>query len=250
MEKKDNIKDTKEEVKKEGTKKSLENKEDKLKEKNKENKNQNNKVKNNNKDAKADDSTEKNNNDTKEKNDSEKEESQKVTESEATKLTKVEDIEIDEKKLSKINEEIKENKKNSRNNEVKKEKYIRILRNVVIAVAGIAYISINLIGANRITPEQYQVDLKVFIILSVISAILLFEKAFKSDKFRYALVGIEVLVLGGATIMLLHLYRLQNPNILKYSKYFIIIWSIYYIIKSIIILVRRVSTDKKETENN
>lgn len=114
---------------------------------------------------------------------------------ETTDLIKAEDIEIDEKKLNKINEEIKENKKKSRNNEVKNEKYMRILKNVIIAVIGIAYISITLIGAKKIPTEQYQLDLKVFILLSVVVAIVLFEKAFKVDKFRFALVGIEVLVL-------------------------------------------------------
>lgn len=50
--------------------------------------------------------------------------------------------------------------------------------------------------------------------------------------------------------MLYHLYRLQNTNILRYSKWFILIWGSYYIIKNIIIAIKRVDIDKKETENN
>lgn len=184
-----------------------------------------------------------------------KEENAKIDEvevksNETTDLIKGENIEIDEKKLNKINEEIKENKKKSRNDETRNEKYIRILRNIVIAVIGIAYISITLMGSKRIPSEQYLVDLKVFIILGVIVAIFLFEKAFKTDKFRFALVGIETLILSGTTIMLLHLYKLQNSNILKYSKYFILLWSAYYIIKCIIIIMKRNDINEKETESN
>ena len=152
--------------------------------------------------------------------------------------------------IDKIKSAIKENKEKSKNNANKNEKYMRILQNIIIAVMGIAYITINIMGSKRIPSEQYQIDLKVFIILSVVSAILLFEKAFKADKFRFALLGIELLVLGGATVMLLHLYRVQNPNTLKYSKYFILIWLAYYIIKTIIISIKRVDLDKKATENN
>lgn len=264
MDNKEEKKDTKEDVKKEEQKnKNEKNKEDKTKKEITNNK----KKKDDNKEIveakkpkdKKDNNTKKNENLEKEMTnpkanvDSKKleEKNEKVeNKTDATDLIKSEDIEIDEKKLSKINEEIKENKKKSRNNKIKNGKYVRILRNVVIAVVGIAYISIALMGSKRIPEKQYQLDLKVFIILGVIVAILLFEKAFKSDKFRFALVGIEVLVLSGATIMLLHLYRLQDSNILKYSKYFLLVWSVYYILKNIIIAIKRTDINKKEDENN
>jgi len=225
MDKQENIKDTKEK------KKIVDNKKDELKEKIESTVHSN--IEKDNKDIKMDNN----------KIDESKEEK-------GTEIIKNEDITTDEKKLKKIKEAIKESKEKSKNNEIKNEKYIRIFRNVVIAVMGIAYITINIIGAKRIPQEQYQLDLKVFIVLSVIAAILLFEKAFKDDKFRFALLGIEMLVLGGATIMLLHLYNLQNTNILKYSQYFILTWCAYYIIKSIIIAVKRVDINKKEVQNN
>ncbi len=229
MEKKEKIKDTMEEHKSDEIKKVAK-------------KNQNTNTQKNNIDAK-----EKSNTKTKEEDSIEINERKKIEETKDTNLIKNEDITVDEKKLTKIKEAIKENKEKSKNNKVKNEKHIQIFQNVVIAVMGIAYISINLMGAKRIPQEQYQLDLKVFIILSVISAILLFEKAFKVDKFRYALLGIELLTLGGATIMIMHFYKLQDQNLLKYSKYFLFIWIVYYIIKNIIITVKRVDTDKKET---
>lgn len=154
-------------------------------------------------------------------------------------IIKSEDITIDEKKLQKINQEIKENKKKNRNNIIKNEKYIKILRNVIILIVGMAYIEITLLGLKRIPSHEFETDLKVFIALSLITGIILFEKSYKADNFKYALYGIEILSIGGATIVLLDMLKKQSANMVNFFIGVLIVWIVYYIIKCIVIGLKK-----------
>lgn len=181
--------------------------------------------------------------DIKEEKSKEKKEA-KNTDETKNKLIENEDISTNEKKMQKINEEIKANKRKNRNNILKSQKYIKILRNAIIAIVGIAYIEIMILGMKRIPAHEFETDLKVFITLSMALGIIMFEKAYKADKFRIALHGIEAVSMGGATVILLDLFKKQSPNMINFFIGVLIAWTIYFVIKCIVIGI------KKNEENN
>lgn len=175
-----------------------------------------------------------------------KEEKNKIVEKETKEektdekqIIKSENIAIDKEKLQKINEEIKANKKKNRDSIHKRIKYIEILRNVIIAIVGIAYIEITLLGLKRIPAHEFETDLKVFIILTLFVGIIMFEKAFKADRFKIALHGIESIAMGGATIVLLDLFRKQSSNMVNFFIGVLIVWVIYFVIKCVAIGLKK-----------
>ena len=81
-------------------------------------------------------------------------------------------------------------------------------------------------------------DLKTFAMFIIIIAIVIFEKAYKKDANYLALHGIEMVVLGIETLILLNLYSLENGNF-EYILYGITgAMFTYYMVKSIVILIK------------
>ena len=166
-----------------------------------------------------------------------KEEKEKEDEDENKQKTK-KALEITEEKLEKIKDEIDNNKRKTKKT-VKDTKLSKdIFRNVLIAVIISIYFLFIALGVKTIPITEYLLDLKTFAIFTVIIAIVIFEKAYKKDENYLAIHGLEMVVLGIETLVILNLYSLEN-NYFEYVLYGITGGMFaYYIIKCIVILIK------------
>ena len=146
---------------------------------------------------------------------------------------------IDDKKLEKIGEEIKKNKeKKKKVAKSKDKKYKIILTNIMVAITIVVYFALLILGKQKIPTIEYINDLKTFIIFEVVIAIVLFEKAYKQDNSYLMIHGIEVTILGSATVWILDLFSKQNEAINMYMIITMSVFVLYYLVKSLVIVLR------------
>ena len=146
--------------------------------------------------------------------------------------------EISKEKLDKIKDEIKRSKSKNKNNPKMQKARKSVLRNILIAIMICIYFLFISLGTKTIPATEYVLDLKTFAIFIVIISIVIFEKAYKKDENYLALHGIEMTVVGILTLVILYFYSISY----EYFSYILCsilgLVVVYYIIKSIIILIR------------
>ena len=147
--------------------------------------------------------------------------------------------EID-KNIVELGNKIKEERKLPQDR--KKDLYRNVLRNVITAVLLIVYfVCVNLINLYmNSTTFIYQIN--AFSIILLIAAIVIFEKAYNKDDGKMAIVGIEILLLALATLFLRYVTTKYSLDYVVCLAALSIIFSVYYIIKSIVMYVK----EKKE----
>ena len=108
-----------------------------------------------------------------------------------------------------------------------------VFENLCVAIAVMIYLFFMILGFINIKEEVYNVDLKVFSFITLIIAILLFERAYKKDSGKLCAFGIETLFLAIATMGLLYV-NIELQNIfLPIAASISMIFAIYYVAKSI-----------------
>lgn len=174
-----------------------------------------------------------------EKIEKEIEEKEKIDEDNITETKKKkEDIEISEEKLEKIKDELKNGKQKSKSKPKNKKLKKDIIRNVSICIIVAIYFLFISLGVKTIPVTEYIMDLKTFAIFTVIIAVVIFEKAYKKDADYLALHGLEMVVVGIETLVLLNLYSLEHEHFNKVLNWITIGMIMYYTIKSVIIYVK------------
>lgn len=167
-----------------------------------------------------------------------------LSEAQSKSLLKKEDSEIDAEKLKTIRDEIKTSKKVSKDKVKNSALRKKLQRNLLIAILVTIYFLFIDLGINSIPITVYIQDLKTFTIFIVLIAIVIFEKAYKKDENYLALHGIEMVVIGIETLLILQLYSTGN----EYFKYVLLGITLgmlaYYIIKCLIIYIRYKVTRK------
>lgn len=154
-----------------------------------------------------------------------------------------------QKELDAIKEEIKTETKLPQN-EVEKI-HINILKKMFFATILLAYFICIDIGYLNIKSETFLIVLKVLSMLSIIITVLIYEYAYKKDSDKYAINGIEWMVLSICTVILLHIYKLYNDKFIIMTTIFGLLFMIYYIIKSIVVYIKdKREIRKKIIENN
>lgn len=161
-----------------------------------------------------------------------------VQENEEKSLLKEENIEINHEKLEKIKDEIKKSKKDSKDKIKNSSLRKNLVRNLSIAIIITIYFLFIDLGINSIPVTVYMLDLKTFAIFIAIISIVIFEKAFKKDENYLAIHGIEMILVGVETLLLLQLYSAGN----EYFNYILLAITlgmiVYYLIKCLIIFIR------------
>lgn len=141
--------------------------------------------------------------------------------------------EITINQLEEIKKEIKQNKEKALIKNI--DKYKLILTNVLIAITAILYIWLIIGLGNSLNTITFLSNMKILIIIEIISAIAMFEISNKNQSKSLFFRAIEAFTLISFTMILYGLYGRENPNI----RYFVIgMVSIifgYYVIKSLII---------------
>ena len=133
--------------------------------------------------------------------------------------------------------EVIENKKRIPKDELKKLNN-KVFENILIAIMVMLYLYFIILGSINIATDAFLTDLKVFSILTLLLAIILFEKSFEKSNRNLCIHGIEILVLAIVTLSSIYTYSLfvdKFKLIIAISSF---AFGIYYILKSIIIYIK------------
>lgn len=142
-----------------------------------------------------------------------------------------------ENKKSKINKETKtENETETKKlpEELKK----RLRNNFFIAVGIIIYFGILILAHAKMKLDRLSCDIEIFASVFLLLGIYMLEKSYKKDNGKVAINAIELLVLAFHSLSITYIITLLNYD---FNKYLIIstgAFSIYYILKAIIIYTK------------
>lgn len=141
----------------------------------------------------------------------------------------------DEEKMQLVENEVKKDLKTKNKLPKTEERKLSsvVFENLCVAIAVMIYLFFMILGFINIKEEVYNVDLKVFSFITLIIAILLFERAYKKDSGKLCAFGIETLFLAIVTMGLLYV-NIELQNIfLPIAASISMIFAIYYVAKSI-----------------
>ena len=146
--------------------------------------------------------------------------------------------EINGEKLEKIKDEIKSSKKESKDKIKNATFRKKIQRNLLITILITIYFLFIDLGISTIPITVYMQDLKTFTIFIALIAVVIFESAYKKDENSLAVHGIEMVVVGIETLLLLQLYSAGYEHFNYVLLGITLGMIVYYLIKCIIIYVR------------
>ncbi len=120
---------------------------------------------------------------------------------------------------------------------MKKEKKIsdNVFANILIAVAIMIYFIMINFSYYRLEEDILIIELKILSTGVLILGIIFLEIAYRKGSGKIAMHAIELLVLSGYTLSIMHVVEVKNFVFNDYTLISSYVFSIYYIIKSIII---------------
>lgn len=120
-----------------------------------------------------------------------------------------------------------------------KEKYLKeIYLNVLKAIVVILYFFVLNVAYENISTEYIELGIKIFTMIFLFIAIYIFERAYKKDDDNLAIQGIEILVLSAYTLTSRHITNKYKFDFKTYSSVAAYIFSIYFILKCIVIYTK------------
>ena len=146
---------------------------------------------------------------------------------------------INKNELDTIKNEIKQNKKEKKSSKKTQLKYKKILKNTLIAISILIYFIVLIIGKDLISTIKFITDLKVLILIEVLSSIIIFEISYKQDNFSFAMHGLEILAMAISTVITLDFVNKQNENINYVFAIFVVVFTIYYLIKNLVLALKK-----------
>ena len=153
---------------------------------------------------------------------------------------------IKEENIKKLDEQIKANKIISK--DYKKKMNKRTIFNFLTIFAIVLYLFCLNISSIYTDTNIFLLMLKCFSILLAIISIIYFELAYRKDNERLFLYGIEILVLGIATLFSNYIYYIYFNSFNKIITCFTLVFIIYYLVK--IFIARRNMRKKYYNEQN
>lgn len=147
-----------------------------------------------------------------------------------------EEKKVKEKKIEIVKTK-KENKKRLPK-DVSQEIMKRVVKNLVIAIAIMAYFFVLNMACAKMKEERLINDLKVFAGTFLVVAIIMLEKAYKNSDGTKGIYGIELLIMSAHTLSIMHVITLYKYNFQLYLLASSNIFAIYYVLKSIIIYTK------------
>lgn len=117
--------------------------------------------------------------------------------------------------------------------EAKKVKKIEI--NIIMLIVVLLYYIAIIIFPSKISEPQMEITLKSIAAVIMIISIIIFEIAYKKDNGTIAIIGIETLIIAIHTLLIIHIVNIANIGFDIYIKTSIFLFSMYFLIKSMII---------------
>ena len=165
-----------------------------------------------------------------------KEDSSNSTTKEEISSTKVEKTHTP-KQIEEIKEVVKNELKANKKMPKEQEQNLlqKLFQNIILAVMVLVYFNFIVLGFINIESNVFLTDIKVFSMAMLIIAIIIFEFAYKRESGRYAVNGIEILVLAFVTMALLYINLMWSDKFIPIAVLISYLFCIYYVAKSIII---------------
>ncbi len=135
--------------------------------------------------------------------------------------------------IEKFEQEIRDRKKIPQYE--KKKLLKKIFKNMLILFIILIYIFILQIGEENIETETYKIILKTLSIVLICVTTIMFEISYKTNKNEIILHSIEILTLSFFTLFLISAYSLYYGSFYKVIQAAMIAYTVYYLVKSIII---------------
>lgn len=151
-------------------------------------------------------------------------------------------ISVPEEELKVVQEERKANKKLT--NEQKEILKKNAFHNFFAAIGMTAYFILLTLAFERMKPEVFTLDLKVFSGTFLATAILLFEAAYKKEEGKWAIHGIEVLVIAIITLLLTHIYEIATGRFTTITLVLTGSSIAYYCIKCLVMVIQQIRKSK------
>ncbi len=139
----------------------------------------------------------------------------------------------EEKIISEFEEKIEKTKKMPQDIENKLNK--KLIENISMAIAIIVYFMSLIFGKERINATNYTNLLKTYTMCLGILSIIIFEFSYKKESVKSMYTGIEVLILSIVTMFSIYICKVQELKYIFYLALFAYAFSIYYLIKDILI---------------
>ena len=139
----------------------------------------------------------------------------------------------EEKIISEFEEKIEKTKKMPQDIENKLNK--KLIENISMAIAIIVYFMSLIFGKERIIATNYTNLLKTYTMCLGILSIIIFEFSYKKESVKSMYTGIEVLILSIVTMFSIYICKVQELKYIFYLALFAYEFSIYYLIKDILI---------------
>lgn len=139
----------------------------------------------------------------------------------------------EEKIISEFEEKIEKIKKMPQDIENKLNK--KLIENISMAIAIIVYFMSLIFGKERINATNYTNLLKTYTMCLGILSIIIFEFSYKKESVKSMYTGIEVLILSIVTMFSIYICKVQELKYIFYLALFAYAFSIYYLIKDILI---------------
>ena len=111
----------------------------------------------------------------------------------------------------------------------------KVSSNLLKAVGIICYFAVLGFASYKMNIERLMVDIQVFAGMFLVLGILTIERAYKKDSGIFAITGIELLVLSMHSLSIMHVITFFKYDLIKYLVISAGIFSLYYILKAIII---------------
>lgn len=138
-------------------------------------------------------------------------------------------------------EELKEDKKSKKEKlpkEISQEILKKMFENLLRAIGIMLYFIILNLAYSTMKKERLIGDIKVFAGAFLVAGIIFLEKAYKKDNGSIAVNGIECMVLSLHSLSIMHVITLFKYNFMLYLLTSSYIFSIYYVLKAIVLYTK------------
>lgn len=144
----------------------------------------------------------------------------------------------EKKENARKKEETKKYKKKTKKQILKHKISRSVYENILIAVAIMIYFILINFAYLRVDEELLSLGLKIFSGIILILSLTFIETAYKRDSGKIAINGLELLVLSGYTLSIMHVVQVSQLSFTDYVLISSYCFSTYYLLKAVIVFTK------------
>ena len=157
-----------------------------------------------------------------------------------------EEVKFTDTQLSVIREEIEHTRFNMKLK--RSPSYTKIFKNIIIAILMIVYMYLLIVGYDLIGFDSYFKVISILQYVLVGLGLILIEIGYQKNNLMVSSHGLEFVLLSIITLILVNLFSINYIHISKYEVGCIILITVYFLIKSIIIRYIDYKNEEKKIE--